>query len=86
MTSIGCRCRGGNVYSRAILITQTLSWPQGHQNIEAVPPADLDSKNAIQASGALQVSKKARTGFSFRALFTLYSTPLGVTETELRWQ
>ena len=25
MTSIGRRCRGGNVYSRAILITQTLS-------------------------------------------------------------
>ena len=25
MTLIGCRCRGGNIYSRAILITQTLS-------------------------------------------------------------
>ena len=28
MTLIGCRCRGGNVYSRAILITQTLSGKQ----------------------------------------------------------
>ncbi len=28
MTSIGCRCRGSNVYSRAILITQTLSRAQ----------------------------------------------------------
>ena len=28
MTSIGRRCRGGNVYSRAILITQTLSGAQ----------------------------------------------------------
>ena len=28
MTSIGCRCKGGNVYSRAILITRTLSGSQ----------------------------------------------------------
>ena len=28
MTSIGRRCRGGNVYSRAILITRTLSGKQ----------------------------------------------------------
>ena len=28
MTLIGCRCRGGNVYSRAILITRTLSGTQ----------------------------------------------------------
>ena len=35
MTSIGCRCRGGNVHSRAILITQTLSRQQCQKQRDA---------------------------------------------------
>ena len=39
MTSIGCRCRDGNVHSRAILITQTLSGQQCPQNeVRAASP------------------------------------------------
>ena len=44
MTSIGRRCRGGNVYSRAILITQTLS---GEQSLKKTKNKKQDRSEAI---------------------------------------
>ena len=50
MTSIGCRCRHSNVHSRAILITQTLSGPQG--------PRDCPRRKAPRESNQLDKGHK----------------------------
>ena len=50
MTSIGCRCKGGNVRSRAILITRTLSGSQDPQKYDTKVvhkiPAAIEAKAA----------------------------------------
>ena len=62
MTSIGRRCRDGNVYSRAILITQTLSGAQAPQKEGQAPPAESDGadRRLVQKSD----STKTRTASS----------------------
>ena len=72
MTSIGRRCRDGNVYSRAILITQTLSGTQ-------VPPTK--NLRRVTRGGSRQrlsrtfVRQETKTSSRFQVkLFTLYDT------------
>ena len=74
MTSIGCRCRGGNVHSRAILITQTLSGSQDPQDktqtasekkaaaVSAAVKANLQRSSVDKASQAKPQGRAEQAG------------------------
>ena len=67
MTSIGRRCRGGNVYSRAILITRTLSGKQFPQKIRSrgkTTPPRLPERTDTAGS---ELKKEIRKKESFQA-------------------
>ena len=74
MTSIGRRCRGGNVYSRAILITQTLSGTQVPQTKNLRRVTRGGSRQRLSRTFD---SPEAKISSSFQVkLFTLYDTEM----------
>ena len=60
MTSIGCRCRGGNVHSRAILITQTLSGQQCQKKRDVNKAKRIKRYDATEVVGVISRSVERR--------------------------
>ena len=66
MTSIGCRCKGGNVRSRAILITRTLSGSQDPQKYDTKVVHKIPAAIEAEAAAAEVAQAKRETKGSKR--------------------
>ena len=95
MTSIGCRCKGGNVYSRAILITQPLSGSQDPQEkpggikakaaaSEVAQAASRTKQGSERESSYRKTSREREGQSSFQLFFTLHSQSAARRERDKR--